>query len=203
MGNMGGCVPSQEARTGNKRNLVIIGLDGSGTTTILYQIAFQGHLQTIPTMSINHEKAEYGQFSYELYDVGGLEKFRPVWRHFFGDADGIVFAIDAANRNRFEEARRELAKVFAEEKSGRIGPKRKRLAKNAPNVPLLIFANKQDVKNAASAEEVEEALNCKRLPVKCYKVVECCAKNGDRINEGLDWMNAQLEKHALTSTSGR
>lgn len=187
-------MPSREARPGDTRVLLFLGLDGSGTTTILYQITLGGHLQTIPTLGFNHEEVQFGQLTYKIWDIGGLDKMRPIWRQYCAQADGIVFGVDAANRGRFKEAAEELKKVFSEQRRGKGRGKKKKLAAGAPDVPLLIFANKQDLTHAASAEQVEEALNLRQLPVKSYKVVECSARLGSNIPEGLKWMADQLEK---------
>lgn len=176
-------MPSREKRSSNMRVLLLLGLDASGTTTILYQIAWGKRMETIPTLDFNTERVRYGELEYQIWDIGGLDKMRPLWRQYSREADGIIFAVDAANRTRFSKVSEELKKFFGGKKGF-----------SAQEVPLLIFANKQDLPNAASAEELEEAIECRHLPVKSYKVVECCAITGESLDTGLDWMTDQLQR---------
>ena len=70
----------------------------------------------------------------------------------FEDYDAIIFVVDSADRNSLEEARQELWNVLC----------------LAPNfmmqqhlTVLLIMANKQDVKGAATTQEIETILGPK------------------------------------------
>ena len=43
-----------------------------------------------------------------IWDVGGQEKIRPLWRSYTRCTDGIIFVVDSAQPESLEEARVEL-----------------------------------------------------------------------------------------------
>lgn len=64
-------------------------------------------------------------------DVGGQEKIRPLWRHYYAGTQGLIYVIDCADRDRFDEARQELHRIIND--------------REMRDVVLLVFANKQDL----------------------------------------------------------
>lgn len=56
-----------------------------------------------------------------------------------------MYVVDSADQRRLEETGEELTALLSEE--------------SLSNVPVLILANKQDLLNAASPEEISEALS--------------------------------------------
>lgn len=55
-------------------------------------------------------------------------------------------------------------------------------------VPLLVFANKQDVPGALAAAEVSEELGLAGGEnARPWSVRGCCAIKGEGLNDGLDW----------------
>ena len=40
-------------------------------------------MTTIPTIGFNVETVEYKNISFTVWDVGGQDKIRPLWRHYF------------------------------------------------------------------------------------------------------------------------
>jgi len=114
-----GCFQSKPAEDDNQRSLLMLGLDGSGSTTILYQIVTGKKLETIPTLSFNNERIKYNGMDYQIYDIGGLDKLRPLWKQYSMEANGYIFILDAADRNRASVAAQELAKFYGDgKKSG-------------------------------------------------------------------------------------
>ena len=64
-----------------------------------------------------------------MWDVGGQDKIRPLWRHYFQNTQGLIFVVDSNDRERISEARDELMRMLAEDE--------------LREAVLLIFANKQ------------------------------------------------------------
>ena len=69
-------------------------------------------------------------------DVGGQDKIRPLWRHYYTGSEGLIFVVDSSDRERIDEARQELHRI--------IGDREMR------NALLLVFANKQDLPGGTS-----------------------------------------------------
>ena len=64
--------------------ILMLGLDAAGKTTILYKLKLKEHINSIPTIGINVETVTVMKnISFTVWDVGGQEKVRPFWRHFY------------------------------------------------------------------------------------------------------------------------
>lgn len=61
------------------------------------------------------------------------------------------------------------------------------------NVPLLVFANKQDLINAATADEIAEALNLVALRDRPWQIQACSATAASGLKEGMEWLIRQVK----------
>lgn len=186
---MGSALSACTGRPGGKDGdlpcVLLVGLDGSGTTTILYQVKHGKKLDTIPTLGLNKEIVKVDGMDFELYDVGGLEKVRALWRTYSKEANGVAYVVDSSDPNRLPQAAEELKKLF-------FGDKKKK-SLIVPDIPLLVLANKQDVAEAVSIDTVAKDLELHDLPVRNYKVLPTVATEGTNLREGLKWMVDQLK----------
>ena len=64
-------------------------------------------------------------------DVGGQDKIRPLWRHYYTGTQGLIFVVDCADRDRIDEARQELHRIIND--------------REMKDAIILVFANKQDL----------------------------------------------------------
>ena len=104
-------------------------LNPAGKTTILYKLKLGEIVTTIPTIGFNVETVEYKNISFTVWDVGGQDKIRPLWRHYFQNTQGLIFVVDSNDRDRIGEARDELHRMLNEDE--------------LREAVLLVFANKQ------------------------------------------------------------
>ncbi|CAD6569832.1 MAG: hypothetical protein ASARMPREDX12_003088 [Alectoria sarmentosa] len=111
--------------------ILMVGLDAAGKTTILYKLKLGEIVTTIPTIGFNVETVEYKNIQFTVWDVGGQDKIRPLWRHYFQNTQGIIFVVDSNDRDRVVEAREELQRMLNEDE--------------LRDALLLVFANKQDL----------------------------------------------------------
>jgi GTPase SAR1 family protein len=171
--------------------LIMVGLDAAGKTTVLYKLKLGEVISTIPTIGFNVETVQYKNINFTLWDVGGQDKIRPLWRHYYTNTNGIVFVVDSNDRQRIDEdsikssgyCSNEDAAASAEEELHRM------LATDElRNVPLLVLANKQDLPNAMDVNEVSKRLGLKNLRNRKWYIQGTCATTGDGIYEGLDWL---------------
>jgi hypothetical protein len=61
-----------------------------------------------------------------VWDVGGQDKIRPLWRHYYQNTQGIIFVVDSNDRERAEDAREELhvrARASAQPRAGGQAPR--------------------------------------------------------------------------------
>jgi small GTP-binding protein len=118
------------------------------------------------------------QVSFTVWDVGGQDKIRPLWRYYFTNTQGLIYVVDSNDRERIPEAREELAKMVAEEE--------------LRNATVLVFANKQDLPNAMPVADLTQQLGLPNLTTRKWFVQACCATNGTGLYEGLDWLTENI-----------
>jgi len=164
---------------GNKEmRILMVGLDAAGKTTILYKLKLGEIVTTIPTIGFNVETVEYKNINFTVWDVGGQDKIRPLWRHYFQNTEGLIFVVDSNDRERIGEAKEELTKMLAEDE--------------LKNCVLLVFANKQDLPNAMTPSEITDKLGLNELRGKKWYIQAACAPQGEGLYDGLDWLSGEM-----------
>jgi len=168
--------------------ILMVGLDAAGKTTILYKLKLGEVVTTIPTIGFNVETVEYKNISFTVWDVGGQDKIRPLWRHYYQNTQGIIFVVDSNDQDRLGEqnanddrhtARDELHHMLAEDE--------------LRDAVLLVLANKQDLPNALSVNEITTRLGLNQIRTRQWYIQATCATTGDGLYEGLDWLSSTLE----------
>ncbi|KAF7226621.1 ADP-ribosylation factor-like 4aa [Nothobranchius furzeri] len=167
-------------------HIAILGLDAAGKTTVLYRLQFNEFVNTVPTKGFNSEKVKVSLGSnrtvtFHFWDVGGQEKLRPLWKSYTRCTDGIIFVVDSVDAERMEEAKTELHKI----------------TKSSENqgVPVLVVANKQDLRHSLGLDEIEKLLALKELgPVTPWHLQASCAIIGDGLSEGMDKLHDMILK---------
>ena len=86
--------------------ILMVGLDAAGKTTILYQLKMGETVKTIPTIGFNVETLDYKGLNFTVWDVGGQDKIRVLWKHYYQNTDGLIFVVDSNDRERIEDARK-------------------------------------------------------------------------------------------------
>ncbi len=158
--------------------ILMVGLDAAGKTTILYQLKLGEVVTTIPTIGFNVETVEYKKVNFTVWDVGGQDKIRLLWRHYYQNTQGIIFVVDSNDHDRVDDARDELQRMLAEEE--------------LKDAVLLVFANKQDLQGAMTPAEIVEKLGLPSLRGRLWHIQGCCATTGDGLHEGLDWLGENV-----------
>jgi len=155
--------------------LTLVGLQGSGKTTLVNVISYGGFVEdTIPTIGFNMKKVTKGNVTIKLWDIGGQPRFRGMWERYCRGVNAIVYVVDSADREKFEQSKQALLDLI----------NKPPLAK----IPLLVLANKNDLPTSASADEIIEVLDLKSIQgreVCCYSI---SAKNSVNIDITLDWL---------------
>ena len=157
----------------------MVGLDGAGKTTILYKLKIGEVVTTTPTIGFNVETVEFKNTSFTVWDVGGQNKIRPLWQHYYFDTQAIIFVVDSNDRERIEEARYELMAILPED--------------SVRNKFVLVLANKQDIPNAMTASDITSKLELSSIKnIKKWHVQATSAINGKGLVEGLEWLSNHL-----------
>uniref|UniRef100_A0AC11D9C0 ADP ribosylation factor like GTPase 10 n=1 Tax=Ovis aries TaxID=9940 RepID=A0AC11D9C0_SHEEP len=126
-----------------QREVLVLGLDGSGKSTFLRVLAgkppLEGH---IPTWGFNSVRLPTRDFEVDLLEIGGSQNLRFYWKEFVNEVDVLVFMVDSADRLRLPWARQELHKLLDKD----------------PDLPVVVVANKQDLNEAMSMVELQQEL---------------------------------------------
>ena len=80
----------------------MLGLDAAGKTTIVYKLKLGEVLNSIPTIGFNVETVEFKNIKFNVWDVGGQDKIRTLWRHYYPNTQGLIFVVDSSDRARVD-----------------------------------------------------------------------------------------------------
>ena len=133
----------------------------------------------MPTQGFNVKSICSNSLKLNVWDIGGQLSIRPYWQNYYDRTDALIYVVDSSDSKRLEETASELSELLKEDK--------------LHGVPLLVFANKQDLINAQEAKEIQSILNLKKESRK-WTIVECPSKSGEGIEEGFQWVMSNMRQ---------
>ncbi|KAK1799850.1 hypothetical protein P4O66_006376 [Electrophorus voltai] len=160
--------------------LLMVGLDAAGKTTVLYKLKLGEIVTTIPTLGFNVETVEYKNISFTVWDVGGQDIIRRLWKHYYPNTQGLIYVVDSSDCDRIEQASSELQNMLEEVE--------------LKDAVLLVLANKQDLPKAMPVQEMTERLGLRTMTGRTWYIQSTCAINGTGLYEGLDWLSEEVSK---------
>ncbi|KAJ3170900.1 ADP-ribosylation factor-like protein 13B [Geranomyces variabilis] len=164
-------------KSSKKLVILVLGVDGAGKTTVLLRLKGDGASakrtswgfttatlahEVPPAASAKAKKVKTEKVDATYYDVGGDSKIRGIWKNYYAEACACIYVVDSANRERIAEAAEVLAEIYGHERM--------------KDKPLIVLANKQDLPQAMSADELREALKIEELRARQTSLV---ANNDD------------------------
>ena len=156
---------------------------------------------------------EYKNISFTVWDVGGQDKIRPLWRHCKPFLVSIHFyivnawpinkwpnQIPASQKTDFQNTQGIIFVVDSNDRD-RVGEARDELQRmlnedELRDALLLVFANKQDLPNAMNAAEITDKLGLQMLRQRNWYIQATCATTGEGLYEGLEWLSTNLKRKA-------
>ncbi len=156
----------------SEARILMLGLDSAGKTTILYKLKLNETVSSIPTIGFNVETVSpVKNVTFTVWDVGGQDKIRPLWKHYFHNTEGLVYVVDSADKERYNEAKDELFWILdSDEMKG---------------VPVVILANKQDLPNACPTSDLASKLGLPQVRTHQWFIQGTCAVTGDGLLEAM------------------
>jgi ADP-ribosylation factor 1/2 len=136
---------------------------------------------TIPTIGFNVESTKFHGITINGWDVGGRSKIRPLLRHYYPETNGLVFVLDSNDRDRMDEVKDQIDILLSEDLL--VG------------LPLLVFANKQDLPNAMSIYDIEKMLDLqtKVHGKRSFLLQPCSAtSNKQSLWDGMEWLKREM-----------
>ncbi|CAI5766877.1 ADP-ribosylation factor-like protein 10 [Podarcis muralis] len=140
---LGRNAPGGEEPPSCEYQILVLGLDGAGKSSIIHYIcSTEAKMHIAPTQGFNSAQLQANGLQMDLLEVGGSQNLRSYWNHYLSKAHVLVFVVDSADGLRLHTARQELHGLLAED----------------PQLPLIVLANKQDKSDALSVAELHEEL---------------------------------------------
>eukprot|EP01129_Flabellula_baltica_P003778 TRINITY_DN1350_c0_g1_i2.p1 TRINITY_DN1350_c0_g1~~TRINITY_DN1350_c0_g1_i2.p1 ORF type:complete len:206 (-),score=34.55 TRINITY_DN1350_c0_g1_i2:20-637(-) len=158
-----------------ERRILMLGLDAAGKTTVLYKLKSGEVICTTPTIGFNVETLQYRNIKFTVWDIGGQDRIRRLWRHYYEGTHALIYIVDSNDRERIEESAMELHNILRDEA--------------LVDACVLVLANKQDLPNAVGVRELIEKLGMHELRERPWKVQAACGVSGEGIYEGMEWLS--------------
>ncbi|XP_026566539.1 ADP-ribosylation factor-like [Pseudonaja textilis] len=173
---------------GVEARILLLGLDAAGKTTLLYKLKSNEETSTIPTMGFNVETVQsFNEVTFTMWDIGGQEHIRALWKHYHTNTDGLIFLVDSMDYHRFEEARLELESLLE--------------ADDLRGVPLMLLANKQDLPEARPSMEVAERMGVDKITGRKWRIHGCSAVSGAGIPEAMEKLSEMVKEYRKSKRS--
>ena len=163
--------------------LLLVGLDNSGKTSIVNCLkpGATKSANIAPTVGFTAEKFRAKNLNFTTYDMSGQSRYRNLWEHYYREADAIVFVVDSSDKMRFVVAMEEILSMIEHPE-----------LKNK-NTPLLVYANKCDLKEALGEKELARELQLESIRNRPWSIYSTNALKGDGIIEGIEWVTQRIE----------
>ena len=157
-----------------------MGLDNAGKTTILKALMGETCTNLPPTKGFGPQKFQFNEVTFSVRDLGGQKSIRSLWENYYQQSDLLIYVIDSSDSYRLEETGNELYSILQQpELSG---------------IPILIYANKQDLNLSLSPDEIIESLNLTRIVDRKWTIVACSALTKQGLISGLTWATKCIKR---------
>ncbi|NPD88993.1 MAG: GTP-binding protein [Asgard group archaeon] len=165
--------------------LVVIGLAQAGKTSFVQRILTGEFQTTTTTMGLQFETANVGDARFDIFDLGGHISYRKsIWETYVKLAFGIVFVIDSANPDSFNEAKEEFWKSVDQKDT-------------ADEFLILFLCNKTDLDDSEDLEMIINHMELFKLAEKVnasYQFFKTSMKTGENIDNALEWLKKNTSK---------
>nr|CAJ83585.1 ADP-ribosylation factor-like 9 [Xenopus tropicalis] len=164
--------PQKEPQT-RKQQILVLGLDGSGKTSVLNSIVTnRGNHSTVPTEGVHAVCITNGNSKMEFLEVGGSEQLRQFWERYLDRALALIYVVDSSDHSRLP-----LAKMHLHQ-----------LIQHSSSLPLVVLANKQDLENAYHITDIHDALALSEIceKRKLYLIGTHVATDGSELPSSIE-----------------
>jgi small GTP-binding protein len=174
--------------------ILVAGHFGAGKTTFIKTISQIKTLETEKKTTLEEEKAkkssttvamDYGEWEFNgkkvhIFGIPGQERFSFMWPILAKNTVGFIYLLDSTDDSRWYEVFKQIA-MFR---------------KIAPKAPFIFAANKQDMPDAMTLEEIKKKL---KLPEQ-FEIVPLVAFDKEQVAEVIEKLLEKVEEKQLMET---
>lgn len=176
-------------------SILLLGVDNAGKTTLLEEVKSQyipnykklPKSRILPTMGQNIATVKVAGVYFKFWDVGSQESLRVLWNEYYDKAHAIVFVIDSCDKDRLEKCIAGLAEIDSNDQ--------------AEGLPILMLANKQDLKSEGKMElaNIKQLFNpvAENLNAQDSRVLPVSATTGEGVKEAIEWLRTRVTRNKL------
>lgn len=114
----------------------------------------------------------------QVWDLGGQERLRTSWATYYRGTHAVIAVIDSTDRGRISIMKDELFRLLQHD--------------DLQHAAVLVFANKQDLKEAMSPAEITDALSLHSIKSHDWHIQASCALTGAGLYDGLGWIAGKV-----------
>ena len=164
----------------NHYKILMLGLDASGKTTIFNKIKSKESVRY--ENSGFHVEILFYMRLIEIvsWDLGGASCMRKLYEYYYPNTDGIIFIIDSHDKDRFDDAIECFQEILE--------------ADELKNCPILIMANKQDLNETISSDEISLFLRNEKYKDRKWNIIKTSGISGQGLEEGIEWMVSSIKE---------
>ncbi|XP_022846334.1 GTP-binding protein SAR1A-like, partial [Olea europaea var. sylvestris] len=174
--------------------ILFLGLDNAGKATLLHVLKDKENfllVQHHPTQYPTSEELSIGKIKFKAFDLGGHQIARRVWKDYYAKVDAVVYLVDAYDKERFAESKKELDALLSDEALA--------------DVPFLILGNKIDIPYGASEDELRYHFCLTGIPagkgkvnlvdsnVRPFEVFMCSIVRKMGYGDGFEWVSQYIK----------
>jgi ADP-ribosylation factor-like protein 5B len=123
----------------------------------------------------------------QVWDLGGQESLRTSWATYFRGTHAVIAVIDSTDRARISIIKDELFRLLGHG--------------DLEHTVVLVFANKQDLKDAMSPAEITDAMSLHSIKNHDWHIQACCALTGEGLYDGLGWIAEKVAGKPTAASS--
>jgi len=163
-----------------KLEVVLVGLENSGKTTLLSVLADGRPMETAPTIGLNVKMVKRGGVQMKCWDLGGQSQYRQEWGRYTRGCNVIIFVIDASAMHLLPDAKAELHRLLED--------------RELATTPLLVVSNKIDLEPHATEQMLIKELNLDYISDNPWIIIPTSALRTTNVDKVVEWLVAQSDK---------
>ena len=174
-------------------SVLILGLDNAGKTTYLEQTKTKFNKNNkgmnlskiTTTVGLNIGQVTLGNIRLNFWDLGGQEELQSLWDKYYAESHAVIYIVDSSDHERLDESKDAFDKMIVSEA--------------LEGVPLLLLANKQDLPEVISVQDLKSMLkeSVPKMGERDRKVMGVSALTGENVNQGIQWLVECIKRNNI------